>query len=145
MVGDVTSRVSSRLLGTPWSVRFPWTSSGHCDVEIYEDGSLLDVVGAAAPAPNGLLRNARRGIRAEQPCAIAWGRSPIDPDGLAASFTWGRPRAVALPADVLVCGLVWLALADGPFNGVTVTHRGSTVARRWIRGTLPAASRRCLL
>jgi hypothetical protein len=132
--------VASRLTGTPWSVRLTSAPHGWSALEIYEDEHLIDVV-VATPAAPGLLRDARRGVRAGHPCAVAWGRSPTDPNGLEASFTWGRPRTDALHADVLVYGdFIWLAVADGPFNGVTVSQGGATVARRRIRRALPGST-----
>ncbi|MCW2900979.1 MAG: hypothetical protein JWO67_3244 [Streptosporangiaceae bacterium] len=121
-------RVVSGLTGTPWSVRL--AGHGRAALEIYDEERLIDVVVATPVAPE-LLRGARRGVRAGHPYTLAWGRLPGDPADLAVTFTRGRLRRRAHHAEVTAVGeFVWLAVAAGRFDGVTVTRGEATCARR---------------
>jgi len=109
------------LAGTPWSVRLGRASEGRAALEVYDAGSLVDIVVATRMAPE-ILRGARRGHRS----ALAWGRLPSDAGSLTVLFSRGRRRRAPHVAEVIaVGGFCWLAVAPGAFTGVTAGLRGS--------------------
>jgi len=110
------------LTGTPWAVRLGRGSTGRPALEVYDAGALIDVVVETPVAPE-ILRGARRGVSGNGPCAIAWGRLPVDSALPVVRFArWAREH----PADIVpVGGFCWLAVAQGRFTTVSVGHRGS--------------------
>jgi hypothetical protein len=109
------------LTGTPWSVRLGRASEGRAALEVYDAGSLIDIVVATRVAP-AILRGARRGPRS----AFAWGRLPSDAGSLTVLFSPRRRCRDPHTAEVIaVGGFCWLAVAHGVFNGVTASHRGT--------------------
>ncbi len=116
--------------GAPWSYRVAGVASAWPAVEVYEAGSLLDVVSATRLTAR-VLRGARalrvgRGDR-----ALAWGRVPIRGDLPVVEFSRGRFRAVAeRVTPVLVTNWCWVATADDRYDTVTVRSAGLVVSRR---------------
>ena len=124
-----TSAGVRRLTGTPWSVRLGRASEGRAALEVYDAGSLIDVVVATRVAPE-ILRGARRAHRS----AFAWGRLPPDSGSLTVLFSRGRRRRDTHTAEVItVGGFCWLAVAHGVFTRVTVGHRGARRRMRAVR------------
>ncbi|MDX6396504.1 MAG: hypothetical protein QOJ73_7567 [Streptosporangiaceae bacterium] len=127
------------LPGTPWSMRPAAASGGRAAMEMYDAGTLVDVMVARSLAPR-ILRGARSAVWAGQPRAVAWGCLPWDGTGLLAdgagrpadgtglSVTFGRghvrPRVRAIEVTSII-GYFWIALADGRFDSVAVTHLGT--------------------
>jgi hypothetical protein len=126
------------LPGTPWSVRPAAASGGRAALEMYDAGTLVDVMVARSLAPR-ILRGARSAVWAGRPRAVAWGRLPVDgagpswdgsglsADGTGLSVTFARghvrPRVRAIEVTSIMC-YFWIALADGRFDSVAVTHLG---------------------
>jgi hypothetical protein len=127
------------LPGTPWSMRPAAASGGRAALEMYDAGTLVDVMVARSLAPR-ILRGARSAVWAGQPRAVAWGCLPWDGAGLLAdgaglladgaglsvTFARGhvRPRVRAIEVTSII-GYFWIALADGRFDSVAVTHLGT--------------------
>jgi hypothetical protein len=115
---DTSADPDRRLTGTPWSVRLGRASEGRAALEVYDAGSLIDIVVATRVTPK-ILRGARRGPRS----AVAWGRLPADAGSLTVLFSRGRRRRDPHVAEVIaVGGFCWLAVAPGLFDGVTVNQ-----------------------
>ncbi len=113
------------LPGTPWSMRPAAASGGRAALEMYDAGTLVDVMVARSLAPR-ILRGARSAVWAGQPRAVAWGCLPADGAGLSVTFARGhvRPRVRAIEVTGII-GYFWIALADGRFDSVAVTHLGT--------------------
>lgn len=94
-------------------------------MEMYDAGTLVDVMVARSLAPR-ILRGARSAVWAGQPRAVAWGCLPADGAGLSVTFARGhvRPRVRAIEVTGII-GYFWIALADGRFDSVAVTHLGT--------------------
>ena len=110
--------------GPPWSLRLARGSGSRPALEIYEDGTLLDVIVPSPLAPR-LLRGARRSVRGGRRRSLAWGRLPADgpgPDGaVTVLFSRGRLRRGSYAALVTGIGTwFWVAVADGWFDRVSV-------------------------
>jgi hypothetical protein len=113
---------------------------------MYDAGTLVDVMVARSLAPR-ILRGARSAVWAGQPRAVAWGCLPwdgaglpwdgaglladgagllADGAGLSVTFARGhvRPRVRAIEVTSII-GYFWIALADGRFDSVAVTHLGT--------------------
>jgi hypothetical protein len=138
------------LPGTPWSMRPAAASGGRPALEMYDAGTLVDVMVARSLAAP-ILRGARSAVWAGQPRAVAWGCLPADGAdwsadgagllvdgaglpadkaglaadgaGLSVMFARGhvRPRARAVEVTSII-GYFWIAIADGRFDSVAVTH-----------------------
>lgn len=118
------------LPGTPWSIRPAAGSGARAALEIYQAGTIVDVVVAPSLAPR-ILRGARSAVWAGQPHAVAWGCLPAAGGSLSVAFTRGRIRPRNRAAEVTrVASWFWIALAEGRFDSVTVTHRGTRERRR---------------
>jgi hypothetical protein len=135
----------------PWSYRIAGAASPWPAVEVYEGGSLLDVVTCTRIAAQ-LLRGARA-VRADDGGrAFAWGRLPLGGDVPSVEFTRGRlrksrRRAPAVAETVAGARVVearaveatswcWLAVADGPYDTVTVRCAGLAIRSR-LRASRP--------
>jgi hypothetical protein len=109
------------LPGTPWSMRPAAASGGRPALEMYDAGTLVDVMVARSLAPP-ILHGARSAVWAGQPRAVAWGCLPADGAGLSVMFARAhvRPRVRAVEVTNII-GYFWIALADGRFDSVAVT------------------------
>jgi hypothetical protein len=134
----------------PWSYRVAGAASRWPAVEVYEADSLLDVVTCTRIAAQ-LLRGGRA-VRADDgERAFAWGRLPLGGEALSVEFSRGQGRrfrrntpvvgatvvgatvvgATAVSATVLeVASWCWLAVADGPYDTVTVRCAGLAIRSR---------------
>jgi hypothetical protein len=122
-----------QLPGTPWSLRTAGAAGSHPAVEVYAGGTLLDVV-VATPLSATVLRGARRAAAAGRLHALAWGRLPADGPPITVEFRRPGLRRPAEPGQVTEVGWwFWVAVADGRFGTVSVTHRGGR-ERRHLRG-----------
>lgn len=120
------------LPGTPWSLRLAGAPDGRPALEVYDAGVLVDVMVARTLAPQA-LRGARSAVWAGEQRALAWGCLP-DRDvrngtpagtGLQVTFRRGRVRPrLNLPEVTTIADSFWIALADGRFGRVKVTHGG---------------------
>ncbi len=145
----------------PWSYRIAGASSWWPAVEVYEADSLLDVVASTRIAAQ-LLRGARMARSADGGRAFAWGRLPLSGDVMSVEFSRGRVRksrhsapvvratvAGATVAGATVGGATvggatvveaaswcWLAVADGPYDAVTVRCGGMAIRSR-LRASRP--------
>ncbi|WP_327676723.1 hypothetical protein [Kitasatospora sp. NBC_00458] len=140
----------------PWSVRSvrAGRSRGRAALELYEYGELVDVL-VASRLGGGLLRGARSwAVPGGAGCAdagrfagagrqrlrhgLAWGRLPRGAAAPAVGFTagrrlrWpGRPAPVVAVAEVVtVADELWLAWAEGVFDGVLVEATDGTAVER---------------
>jgi hypothetical protein len=110
------------LPGAPWSLRLARGTRGRPALEVYENGTLLDVM-VATPLAAEVLRGARRARRGGRYRALAWGR--LLPDGAAVSVTFrrGRIRTASSAAAVTEIGTrFWIAAADGQFGWVSIGY-----------------------
>jgi hypothetical protein len=112
-----TSTEGLPLPGTPWTVRFATATRGRAALELYEDGTLLDVLVDRTLAPTP-LRGARRTPRH----TLAWGHLPPDGGLPLVGFHRGARHRVHLPA--FPAAAFWLATAPGSFTRITLA--GST-------------------
>jgi hypothetical protein len=114
----------------PWSVRIAGAMS-HCPaVELYEGGSLLDVVTSTRLAAQ-LLRG---GTAVRSPAGgrvLAWGRLPLSGGLPVVEFSRGTLRGsrLVVPA-VTVTSWCWLAIGDALYDRVTVQHDAMSAQRR---------------
>lgn len=121
----------------PWSYRIAGAGSARPAVELYESGSLIDVVSSARLSPQ-VLRGARVAQIPDGVRAAAWGRIPPSGGLPAVDFSRGRLRKVRVVAPVIeISDWCWLAIADGRFDAVTVQcghggiQRQLRVSRSW--------------
>jgi hypothetical protein len=116
----------------PWSYRVAGAISSWPAVELYEAGSLLDVVTSTRLAAQ-VLRGSRAVRSAAGGRVLAWGRLPLSGGVPAVEFGRGgfRRSHLAVP-PVTVTTWCWLAVADALYDSVTVRHDG-TAARRRLR------------
>ncbi len=130
----------------PWSYRIAGASSRWPAVEVYEADSLLDVVASTRIAAQ-LLRGARMARSADGGRAFAWGRLPLSGDVMSVEFSRGRVRTsrhsapvvratVVRPTVVEAASWCWLAVADGPYDAVTVRCGGMAIRSR-LRASRP--------
>ncbi len=130
----------------PWSYRIAGASSWWPAVEVYEADSLLDVVASTRIAAQ-LLRGARMARSADGGRAFAWGRLPLSGDVMSVEFSRGRVRTsrhsapvvratVVRPTVVEASSWCWLAVADGPYDAVTVRCGGMAIRSR-LRASRP--------
>jgi hypothetical protein len=115
--------------GLPWSYRIAGAMSSWPAVEVYEAGTLLDVVTSTMLAVC-VLRGARTLHVGAGRRAFAWGRLPLDGDLPAVEFRCRRrgPRDCVTP--VPVTSWCWTATAAGPYDTVTVRSADMAVRRR---------------
>jgi hypothetical protein len=124
----------------PWSYRIAGAASPWPAVEVYEGGSLLDVVTRTRIAAQ-LLRGARAVSADDGERAFAWGRLPLDGDVPSVEFTRRRPRKSRRNAPVVGATVVgatvfaatnwcWLAVADGRYDAVIVRSGGIAIRSR---------------
>ncbi len=116
--GSIAARTGPSL--RPWSYRVAGAASSRPAVELYESGSLIDVVSSARLSPQ-LLRGARAANIPAGPRVLAWGRIPLAGGLPAVYFGRGRMRRFRVEAPLIaISGWCWLAIADGRFDAVTV-------------------------
>ncbi|MFZ0047396.1 MAG: hypothetical protein WAL16_16270 [Streptosporangiaceae bacterium] len=114
----------------PWTIRLAGPQSAWPALEVYEAGTLLDVISSTRLLVS-LLRGARAGDGTAGPCALAWGRLIAPDAGLSAEFSRGRLRPTTQAGAVTrMGGWCWLAVADGTFDSVTVRSGGRTICGR---------------
>jgi hypothetical protein len=114
----------------PWSYRVAGAMSSWPAVEMYEAGSLLDVVTSTRLTAT-VLRGARavRSIRGGR--VLAWGRVPLRGGLPAVEFSHGTfHRARLAVPPVRVTSWCWLAVADALYDRVTVRYDGVAARRR---------------
>jgi hypothetical protein len=121
---------------SPWSYRIAGAASRWPAVEVYEAGSLLDVVASTRLAAQ-LLRGGRTVRTTGGERAFAWGRLPLSGDMPVVEFSRGLVRksrlsVLAIPAT----SWCWLAVADGPYDAVTVCF-GQVAVRSRLRAGRP--------
>ena len=110
------------LPGAPWSLRLARGTGGRAALEVYEHGTLLDVV-VATPLAAELLRGARRAQCGGRYRAMAWGRLLSDRAAVSVTFRRGRIRPALSVAEVTEIGAsFWVAVADGHFGRVCVGY-----------------------
>lgn len=101
-------------------------------VELYEAGSLLDVVTSTRLTAQ-VLRGASAVRGAGGGRVLAWGRLPLSGGLPAVEFGRSAFRGSRLVVQpVRVTSWCWLAVADALYDRVTVRHDG-TAARRRLR------------
>jgi len=106
--------------GRPWAVRLAGQHSEWPAVEVYQAGSLLDVVSSTRLAAV-LSRGARAADGGAGPCVLAWGRMPGTGASPEVEFTLGRRGPYSWPSTVLrLTSWCWLAVADGRFDRTAV-------------------------
>lgn len=108
--------------GPPWSLRLARGTAGRPALEVYENGTLLDVM-VATPVAAEVLRGARRARTGGDYRVLAWGR--LLPDGATVTVTFrrGRFRTASSAAAVTAIGTwFWVAVAGGYFNRVCVGY-----------------------
>ena len=123
---------ATRATWWPWTYRVAGAMSSWPAVELYEAGSLLDVVTSTRLTAR-MLRGARGVRSAAGGRVLAWGRLPLGGGLVAVEFgrgTFGGSRLAVPP--VSVTSWCWLAVADAIYDRVTVRHDGM-VARRRLR------------
>ena len=112
------------LPGTPWSVRVAGGPQARPSLEVYAHGILLDVL-VATPLSPAVLGGACRSSCAGGPVSVAWGRLPAGGRPVTVEFSTRGLRARTQRAEAAELGWwFWIALADGDFTAVTVTHPG---------------------
>lgn len=132
--GSIAARACPSLW--PWSYRIAGATSRWPAVEVYEAGHLLDVVTCTRLAAQ-LLRGGRAVRTADGDRAFAWGRLPLSGGTLSVEFGRGLVRKSRL--DVPAIGATswcWLAVADGPYDTVTV-RVGEVGIRSRLRASKP--------
>jgi hypothetical protein len=112
-----------RVSGTPWSLGLARGPGSRPALEVYEGGTLLDVI-VATPLASEVLRGARRALCDGQHRALAWGRLMSDGSGVQVTFSRRRIRTMTTRiADVTeVSTWFWVAVADGYFGRVSVVQ-----------------------
>lgn len=118
----------------PWTYRVAGPRSSWPAVEVYEAGSLLDVVSSTMLSAQ-VLRGARSVRVAGRRRVLAWGRLPLTAGLPAVEFSRSRRRAPGQPVTpVSVTAWCWLAVADGRYDTVTVSAGGTAIRRRLREG-----------
>jgi hypothetical protein len=119
----------------PWSYRIAGAASRWPAVEVYEAGSLLDVVACTRLAAQ-LLRGGRT-VTSEGERAFAWGRLPLSGDIPVVEFSRGLVRKSRLGVAVIpATSWCWLAVAEGPYDAVIVRF-GELAVRSRLRAGRP--------
>jgi len=117
------------LPGAPWSLRLARGTGGRPALEVYENGTLLDVM-VATPVAAEVLRGARRASRDRRYRALAWGRLLSDGASVTVTFRRGRVRTASSAAAVTEVGTwFWVAATDGYFSRVSVGYGSGAMAR----------------
>lgn len=114
----------------PWSYRVAGAKSTWPAVEVYEAGTLLDVV--SSTKLGAMVARGARTVRLDAGGrALAWGRLPVDGDLPVVEFSRGRLRSVReRVTPIQVTSWCWLAIAEGRYDAVTVRSAGGVVRRR---------------
>jgi hypothetical protein len=118
----------------PWSYRVAGPMSAWPAVELYQAGSLLDVVTSTS-----LTAQALRGAVAVRGASfgrtLAWGRLPLRGGLPVVEFARGtfRGSRLAVP-PIRITSWCWLAVADAHYGTVAVGH-GGTAARCRVRAS----------
>jgi hypothetical protein len=122
----------------PWSYRIAGASSPCPAVELYEAGSLLDVVSSTTLVVQ-VLRGARSARAGGSRRVVAWGRIPPDGRLPAVEFSRGRLRRTRRDTrPIRLTSWCWLAVAGGPYDAATVTYGTATLrcrlgrSRQWL-------------
>lgn len=106
----------------PWSLRIARGAGDWPALEVYENGTLLDVM-VATPLAAEVLRGARHAARGGHYRALAWGRLLSDGAAVSVTFRRGRIRTASSAAAVTEIGTwFWVAVADGHFSRVSVSY-----------------------
>jgi hypothetical protein len=114
----------------PWSYRIAGAMSSCPAVELYEGGSLLDVVTSTSLAAQ-VVRGARAVRSPAGDRVLAWGRVPLRGGLPAVEFSRGTFRGSRLAVlPVPVTSWCWLAVGDARYDRVTVQHDGTSARRR---------------
>lgn len=114
----------------PWSYRIAGAMSSCPAVELYEGGSLLDVVTSTTLAAQ-LVRGGRAVRSPAGGRVLAWGRLPLRGGLPVVEFSRGTIRGSRLAVPpVTVTSWCWLAVGDGRYDRVTVQHDGTSAQRR---------------
>jgi hypothetical protein len=120
----------------PWSYRIAGPASRWPAVEVYEAGGLLDVVTCTRLAAQ-LLRGGRAVRTGDGGRAFAWGRLPLSGGTLSVEFSRGLVRKSRIDVPVIEATTwCWLAVADGPYDTVTV-RCGEVGFRSRLRASRP--------
>ena len=135
-VEAATDRLAGALAGTPWAVRRARGSGARLALEIYEAGSLADII-VTTPVAAPVLRGARRSRGAGQAFGLAWGRLPAGGQPVTVAFKRGAPRFETAQAEVIeVAGLAWFAVLTGRFAVVSAAYHGGSERLRLRTGSL---------
>lgn len=127
----VTDRLAGTLAGTPWAVRPARGPGARLALEIYEAGSLADII-VTTPIAAPVLRGARRaGLRFGVGAPAR--RRATRHRGLQR----GAPRLETAQAEVIqVAGLAWFAVLTGRFAVVSAAYHGGSERLRLRTGSL---------
>jgi hypothetical protein len=118
------------LLLWPWSYRISGALSLAPALELYEAGSLVDVV-SSTRLDVPVLRGARSLRIAGGRRAVAWGRLPLTPGDLTIEFSAGRLRVSRhAVAPVRLTSWCWMAATYGRYDAVTVSVSRTAVRQR---------------
>lgn len=121
------------LPGAPWSLRLARGAGGRPALEVYENGTLLDVM-VATPVAAEVLRGARRAGRDRRHRALAWGHLLSDGASVTVTFRRRHVRTASSAAAVTEIGTsFWVAVTDGYFNRVSVGYGSGAMASPGIR------------
>lgn len=121
------------LPGAPWSLRSARGTGGRPALEVYENGTLLDVM-VATPLAAEVLRGARRARCGGRYRALAWGRLLSDGASVTVTFRRRHVRTASSAAAVTEIGTsFWVAVTDGYFNRVSVGYGSGAMASPGIR------------
>jgi hypothetical protein len=125
---------AARLPGYPWTFRIAGPRSACPALELYEAGSLIDVVSSTRIAASH-LRGARAAAGESGERALAWGRMPETGTCPRVRFIergWrGGTRAATVAQVTTWC---WVAVADGSFGAVTARTPAGLLRCRIARG-----------
>jgi hypothetical protein len=114
----------------PWSYRVAGATSSWPAIELYEGGSLLDVVTSTRLTAR-VLRGGQAVPSTGGGRVLAWGRLPLGGGVPAVEFGRGTFRSSRLTAPPLpITSWCWLAVADTLYDWVTVRHDGTEARRR---------------
>jgi hypothetical protein len=118
----------------PWSYRIGGALSPSPAVELFEAGSLVDVV-SSTRLDVPMLRGARAFRVSGSRRVVAWGRLPLTAGVPTVEFSCGRRRALRQAVAALtITTWCWLAVTCGQYDAVTVSHGGMAVRRRFQAG-----------
>jgi hypothetical protein len=144
MATGVRDRLSTAVTGPdtslllwPWSYRISGALLSSPAVELYEAGSLVDVV-SSTRLDVPVLRGARSLRIAGSRHVVAWGRLPLTQGELTVEFSAGRLRVSRhAVAPVRLTSWCWMAVTCGRYDAVTVSVSSTTVRQRLRRASCP--------